>query len=80
MIVVYLLYLYQVFHILHGQLYFDGENEETIKRRCNPALSCFPSQLEWARLEENMFGRLVWPDDSLNYTVYNYQNNIWTVT
>ena len=69
MFVVYLPIICTAFHTLHGKMYFDSENEETIKRRCNPALSCFPSEFEWTRLEENMTGRLVWPDDRFNYTV-----------
>ena len=79
MLVVYLLYAVTVIDIVYGKMEFDDENQEVVKRRCSPALSCFPSQLEWAKLGENMTGRLVWPEDS-NYTVYNYQYNMWTVT
>ena len=64
---------------LHGEIYLEPEHEGTIHRRCRPSLSCFPSQLEWAELEQSMTGFLVWPDDS-NYTVYNYQFNLITET
>ena len=80
MFVVYLLYAFATVHTLHGKMHFDDENQDAIKQRCNPALSCFPNQLEWANLGESMTGRLVWPEDSLNYTVYNYQYNMWAVT
>ena len=68
-------------HVLHAEMYYEGENEAAISRRCHPAISsCFPSQLEWARLESKMTGTLVWPDDSLNYTTYNFQNNLGVLT
>ena len=65
-----------------GDMFFDLEEQEgNIRRRCRPELqSCFPSQLEWAKLADKLDGKLVWPDDSLNYTEYNYQYNLRTRT
>ena len=67
-----LLCICSLFNALHANLYYDDEiNEETIRRRCRPDLSCFPSELEWAELEESMMGTLVWPGDKFNYTANN---------
>ena len=76
-----MLYVFAAVHTLHGEMYFEHEKEGNIRRRCRPDLqSCFPSQLEWAELDEKLTGKLVWPDDSLNYTAYNNQYNIRTHT
>lgn len=55
----------------------DGaEEEDNIGLRCRVDFpSCFPKQLDWAELENNMIGRLVFPGDSENYTFYNFQYN-----
>ena len=67
---------------LHGAIHSDlEEQEERIKHRCHPQFqSCYPSQLEWARLSDQLDGRLVWPDESFNYTAFNYQYNLRTLT
>ena len=75
-----LLCIFELFLTIHGKLYFEEENEETIRRRCRPELSCFPSQLDWAELEDSLTGRLVWPGDSYNYTAFSYQFNLRTQT
>ena len=67
-----LLFLCVANYVVHGEIYIERENEETIRRRCRPSLSCFPDQLEWAKLENDLTGMLVWPDN-YNYTMYNFQ-------
>ena len=61
---------------MNAKLYYGEVNEETIRRRRRPDLSCFPSELQWAELDDSMIGTLVWPDDSFNYTAYNFQFNL----
>ena len=75
-----LLCIFALINTLQADLYYEGENEDTIRRRCRPDLSCFPSELEWAELKESMTGTLVWPDDSFNYTARNFQVNLRKMT
>ena len=57
------------------------EQERHVNRFCRPELqSCFPTQLEWAKLDDDLDGTLAWPDVSFGYTGYNYQYNLRTFT